>query len=193
MHIRWFSGNAWGCNVNEQVIRHTAHSFVSSGLKDKGYSYVVRSMFGLHLSDVSSSQWELYHRIDHRWLLGSFPRSSRNTSTWSKGVPFWDETPGRLRYGDPLHNNSFLPTILSYLTSFVSTVHSLGLKFGISADAGAYNLMFMPIQVWRSCQQQQLFHIHRWKDLLWSPRFSWLREDRCNDVCKLGSGPTQIW
>ncbi|HEY2044722.1 MAG TPA: hypothetical protein VGH11_18755, partial [Jatrophihabitans sp.] len=32
--------NAFGCNVDEQLIKQTADYFVSSGLKDAGYSYV---------------------------------------------------------------------------------------------------------------------------------------------------------
>src|SRR3954465_272393 len=32
--------NAFGCNVDEQLIKQTADFFVSSGLKDAGYQYV---------------------------------------------------------------------------------------------------------------------------------------------------------
>jgi alpha-galactosidase len=32
--------NSFGCNVDEQLIKQTAHFFVSSGLKDAGYQYV---------------------------------------------------------------------------------------------------------------------------------------------------------
>ncbi|XOV91564.1 MAG: glycoside hydrolase family 27 protein [Bacteroidota bacterium] len=37
----WNSWNAFGKDVNEQVIRETADALVSSGLKDAGYNYVV--------------------------------------------------------------------------------------------------------------------------------------------------------
>ncbi len=37
----WNSWNAFGKEVTEQVIRETADSFVSSGLKDAGYTYIV--------------------------------------------------------------------------------------------------------------------------------------------------------
>ena len=36
----WNSWNHFACNVNEQVIRDTADTLVSSGLKDAGYVYV---------------------------------------------------------------------------------------------------------------------------------------------------------
>src|SRR3954471_9795111 len=32
--------NAFGCDVNEQLIKQTADLFVSSGLKDAGYQYI---------------------------------------------------------------------------------------------------------------------------------------------------------
>lgn len=37
----WNSWNAFGKNVSEQVIRETADSFVTLGLKDAGYSYII--------------------------------------------------------------------------------------------------------------------------------------------------------
>src|SRR6266699_3926847 len=36
----WNDWNAFGCNVDEQLIKQTADYFVSSGLKDAGYTYV---------------------------------------------------------------------------------------------------------------------------------------------------------
>src|SRR4051812_16190045 len=32
--------NAFGCNVDEQLIKQTADYFITSGLKDAGYKYV---------------------------------------------------------------------------------------------------------------------------------------------------------
>ena len=37
----WNSWNPFGANVSEQVIKETADAFVSSGLKDAGYTYIV--------------------------------------------------------------------------------------------------------------------------------------------------------
>jgi alpha-galactosidase len=37
----WNSWNKFACNVNEQVVRATADSMVSSGMRDAGYQYVV--------------------------------------------------------------------------------------------------------------------------------------------------------
>ncbi len=37
----WNSWNNFGCNVDEKLIRETADSIVSSGMKDAGYKYVV--------------------------------------------------------------------------------------------------------------------------------------------------------
>ncbi len=37
----WNSWNHFGCNVNEQLIRDTADSLVSSGMRDAGYQYLV--------------------------------------------------------------------------------------------------------------------------------------------------------
>lgn len=37
----WNSWNPFGANVSEQVIKETADAFVSSGLKDAGYNYIV--------------------------------------------------------------------------------------------------------------------------------------------------------
>ncbi len=37
----WNSWNNFGCNVDEKLIRETADSIVSSGMKDAGYEYVV--------------------------------------------------------------------------------------------------------------------------------------------------------
>src|SRR3954469_14949730 len=37
----WNSWNAFGENVNEQVVRETADAMVNSGLKNIGFSYVV--------------------------------------------------------------------------------------------------------------------------------------------------------
>ena len=38
--------NAWGCNVNETLMRQTIDAFVTLGLKDVGFKYV--SMDGRH-------------------------------------------------------------------------------------------------------------------------------------------------
>jgi alpha-galactosidase len=37
----WNSWNKFACNVNEQIVRDTADSMVSSGMRDAGYQYVV--------------------------------------------------------------------------------------------------------------------------------------------------------
>ncbi len=37
----WNSWNTFACNINEQLIRQTADSIVSSGMRDLGYQYVV--------------------------------------------------------------------------------------------------------------------------------------------------------
>jgi alpha-galactosidase len=37
----WNSWNGFGCNIDEKLIRETADSIVSSGMKDAGYQYVV--------------------------------------------------------------------------------------------------------------------------------------------------------
>ncbi len=37
----WNSWNPFGKNVSEQVIRETADFFVSSGMKDAGFTYIV--------------------------------------------------------------------------------------------------------------------------------------------------------
>ncbi|MFI5843045.1 glycoside hydrolase family 27 protein [Catenuloplanes sp. NPDC051500] len=37
----WNSWNTFGCNINETLIRQTADSIVSSGMRDLGYRYVV--------------------------------------------------------------------------------------------------------------------------------------------------------
>ncbi|MFF5180518.1 glycoside hydrolase family 27 protein [Micromonospora sp. NPDC000316] len=37
----WNSWNSFGCNINEALIRQTADSIVSSGMRDLGYQYVV--------------------------------------------------------------------------------------------------------------------------------------------------------
>ncbi len=37
----WNTWNTFGCNINETLIRQTADSMVSSGMRDLGYQYVV--------------------------------------------------------------------------------------------------------------------------------------------------------
>jgi alpha-galactosidase len=37
----WNSWNKFGCNVNENIIRHAADAMVSSGMKEAGYSYIL--------------------------------------------------------------------------------------------------------------------------------------------------------
>jgi alpha-galactosidase len=37
----WNSWNIFGCNINENIIRHTADAMVSSGMKEAGYSYIL--------------------------------------------------------------------------------------------------------------------------------------------------------
>ena len=37
----WNTWNTFGCNINESLIRQTADSIVSSGLRDLGYAYVI--------------------------------------------------------------------------------------------------------------------------------------------------------
>jgi len=36
----WNTWNKYGCNINEQLIKATADSLVSEGLKDLGYEYL---------------------------------------------------------------------------------------------------------------------------------------------------------
>src|SRR4051812_19717298 len=41
----WNSWNPFGKNVSEKVIRETADSFVNTGLKDAGFTYIVMDDF----------------------------------------------------------------------------------------------------------------------------------------------------
>lgn len=50
----WNSWNPFGKNVNEKVIRETADAFVSSGLKDLGFTYIVIDDFWQGQRDTST-------------------------------------------------------------------------------------------------------------------------------------------
>jgi len=50
----WNSWNPFGKNVSEQVIRETADAFVSSGLKDLGFTYIVIDDFWQGLRDTAT-------------------------------------------------------------------------------------------------------------------------------------------
>jgi alpha-galactosidase len=60
----WNSWNTFGGAINEQVVRQTAQAFISQGLKDAGYEYVV-------IDDL----WEANERQDGRltWDAEKFP------------------------------------------------------------------------------------------------------------------------
>src|SRR4051794_21296570 len=52
----WNDWNAFGCNVNEQLVEQTADFFVSSGMKDAGYTYVnIDDCWALPDRDASGS------------------------------------------------------------------------------------------------------------------------------------------
>jgi len=50
----WNSWNPFGKNVNEQVIRETADFFVSSGMKDLGFTYIVIDDYWQGLRDTAT-------------------------------------------------------------------------------------------------------------------------------------------
>lgn len=77
----WNSWNTFGGAVNEAVIRETADAFVSEGLKDAGYEYVV-------IDDL----WEADERVDGRltWDPTIFPSGIPALADYvhSKGLKF---------------------------------------------------------------------------------------------------------
>ncbi len=77
----WNSWNTFGGRINEAVIRETADAFVSEGLKDAGYEYVV-------IDDL----WEADERVDGRltWDPTIFPSGIPALADYihSKGLKF---------------------------------------------------------------------------------------------------------
>lgn len=77
----WNSWNTFGAEINEAVIRETADAFVSEGLKDAGYEYVV-------IDDL----WEADERVDGRltWDREAFPNGIPALADYvhSKGLKF---------------------------------------------------------------------------------------------------------
>lgn len=45
--VGWNSWNYFTCNINEGIVRSMADAIVSTGLKDLGYTYVVRAVYSL--------------------------------------------------------------------------------------------------------------------------------------------------
>jgi len=77
----WNSWNTFGGDINEAVIRETADAFVSEGLKDAGYEYVV-------IDDL----WEADERVNGRltWDPETFPNGIPALANYvhSKGLKF---------------------------------------------------------------------------------------------------------
>jgi len=77
----WNSWNTFGGGINEAVVRETADAFVSEGLKDAGYEYVV-------IDDL----WEADERVNGRltWDPETFPNGIPALADYvhSKGLKF---------------------------------------------------------------------------------------------------------
>ena len=79
----WNSWNTFACDINEKVIRETADLFVSLGLKDAGYEYV-----------VIDDGWMKMERDPETYLLVPDPEKFPNgikalaDSVHSKGLKF---------------------------------------------------------------------------------------------------------
>ena len=72
--LGWNSWNTFGADIHEELIRETADVFVSEGLLDAGYEYVV-------IDDL----WEAPERVDGRltWDAAKFPHGIRRWRTTS--------------------------------------------------------------------------------------------------------------
>ncbi|MBN1180160.1 MAG: glycoside hydrolase family 27 protein [Anaerolineae bacterium] len=77
----WNSWNTFGGNIHEDLIRETADAFISEGVKEAGYEYVV-------IDDV----WEARERVDGRltWDEAKFPNGIPALAEYvhSKGLKF---------------------------------------------------------------------------------------------------------
>lgn len=77
----WNSWNTFGGNIHEDLIRETADAFISEGVKDAGYEYVV-------IDDV----WEARERVNGRltWDVAKFPNGIPALAEFvhSKGLKF---------------------------------------------------------------------------------------------------------
>lgn len=77
----WNSWNTFGGEINEAVVRETADAFISEGLKEAGYEYVV-------IDDL----WEADERVDGRltWDAETFPSGIPALADYvhSKGLKF---------------------------------------------------------------------------------------------------------
>ena len=79
--LGWNSWNTFGADIHEELIRETADVFVSEGLLDAGYEYVV-------IDDL----WEAPERVDGRltWDAAKFPHGIPALADYvhSKGLKF---------------------------------------------------------------------------------------------------------
>jgi alpha-galactosidase len=79
--LGWNSWNTFGAELNEALVRETADAFVSEGLRDAGYEYVV-------MDDL----WEADERVDGRltWDEAKFPGGIPALADYvhSKGLKF---------------------------------------------------------------------------------------------------------
>ena len=77
----WNSWNTFGGNIHEDLIRETADVFISEGVKDAGYEYIV-------IDDV----WEARERVNGRltWDAAKFPNGIPALAEYvhSKGLKF---------------------------------------------------------------------------------------------------------
>lgn len=108
------SWNHFGCGVTEQDVRDTADAFVSTGMKDAGYTYV-------NVDDVSS-----IHRCQYRRRADTPHRAGASAQCWMAMNRTAD---GKLTH-DPVRFPSGMKALAHY-------VQSKGLKFGLySARCG---------------------------------------------------------